>query len=382
MRIVCAQSVFRGREAFSTLGETRVLADREIGRRHLGSADALVIRSQTRVGPGLFEGTPLRFVGTATAGFDHMDTAALERAKIRWVASPGCNADSVAEYVAAALLRLARRRRTPLAGRTLGIVGVGEVGRRVDRVARALGLETRLNDPPRREAEPENRELRPLDEVLETADIVTLHVPLTGEAPHATRALASGRFFEALRPGAWFLNAARGEVVDEAALRRAMDSGALSAVALDVWNGEPDIDATLVSRADLATPHIAGYSTDGKLNGTLHVYRELCRHAARTPGWDPAPRDSPPPVPEILAPEDPDDEAALDEIVRRAYDIEADDAPIRAAAARGPAALAAEFARRRKAYPDRREFFHTTVRLARPRPSLAAALRELRFRLG
>lgn len=382
MKTVCAQSVLRGPEAFATLGEVVVLPDRKIRRADLLDAEALVIRSKTRVDSALLEGTAIRFVGTATAGFDHIDPDAAGRAGAAWTAAPGCNADSVAEYIAAALLRLSVRTGRPLAGLTLGIVGVGQVGRRVARVARALGMSTLLNDPPRRRNEPDNTSLVPLDETLAGADIVTLHVPLSENGPDATRGLANAAFFGRLKPGAWFFNASRGEVTEEPALRNALESGRVAHVALDVFDREPEIAPDLVLRADLATPHIAGYSTDGKLKGTLQVYQAACRTFGRPETWDPAVGDTPAPAPLVeYAPGPERIEVALDRIVSRVYEIESDDAPLRAAAGLGAEKLAVEFERLRKTYPDRREFPHTEVRLAAPHPALEAALRGLRFRV-
>jgi erythronate-4-phosphate dehydrogenase len=382
MKTVCAQSVLRGSEAFSTLGEVVVLPDRKIRSADLTDADALVIRSKTRVDSALLGGTAVRFVGTATAGFDHIDPDAVARAGAVWTAAPGCNADSVAEYVAAALLRLSHRTVRPLAGLTLGIVGVGQVGSRVARVANALGMRALLNDPPRRRNEPDNASLVSLDETLAGADIVTLHVPLSEDGPDATRNLAGAAFFDRLKPGAWFFNASRGEVTHEPSLRNALESGRISRVVLDVFDREPEIAPDLVLRADLATPHIAGYSTDGKLKGTLQVYQEACRGFGRPAIWNPAEGDTPAPTPRIeVDPGSERIEVALDRIVSRVYEIESDDAPLRAAAGKGPETLTSEFERLRKTYPDRREFVHTTVRLATPHPALEAALRGLRFRV-
>ena len=203
MRIVCAASVLGGREAFSTLGETVVLPDRAIDREALRKADALVIRSKTPVTAPLLEGTPVRYVGTATAGFDHIDTAAMASAAVRWYAAAGCNAESVAEYITAALLLLARRTGQPLRGRRIGVIGVGQVGRRVARNARALGMDVLPNDLPRRLAEGNRApELIDLDAVLPRAEIVTLHTPLTDDGPFPTRGMAGEAWLASLPRGA------------------------------------------------------------------------------------------------------------------------------------------------------------------------------------
>ncbi len=259
LRIVCAESVLFGREAFETLGDTVVLPDRKIGPADVREADALVVRSKTPVNRALLEGSRVSFVGTATAGFDHMDTVWLESQGVAWMAAAGCNANSVAEYITAALLCLATRYGWNLRRMTLGVVGVGQVGRRVVRKAEALGMRVLRNDPPRKLAD-QAPELIELDEVLAESDVVTLHVPLTEEGPFATRRMADARFFARMKPGASFFNASRGEVVDESDLLLALESGHVGHAVLDVWAHEPYWNADLARRADIITPHIAGYS--------------------------------------------------------------------------------------------------------------------------
>ena len=234
MKIVCASSVLHARDAFSGLGEVLLLPDREIRREHLLDADALIVRSKTRVGPDLLDGTPVGFVATATAGADHFDIPWLTHAGIAWSASPGCNANAVAEYVATALPLLARRRAALLAGRTLGIVGLGQVGSRVAAKAALLGLRVLRNDPPLA-LKTGDRDLLPLETLLPAADILTLHVPLESAGPFPTRHLADCRLFDKLKPGAWFLNTSRGAVTDSDSLLCALAHHLLSACALDVW---------------------------------------------------------------------------------------------------------------------------------------------------
>ena len=257
MKIICAESVLFGREAFSSLGEVLVRPDREIGPADVRDADALVVRSKTRVNRDLLAGSSVSFVGTATAGYDHFDTDWLSAEGIAWSAAAGCNANSVAEYVTAALLCLAQRHAFRLEGLTLGVIGVGQVGRRVVRKAAALGLRVLQNDPPRRIAEGAP-ELIALEEVLAGADILTMHVPLTDSGPFATRRMADARLMERLKPGAIFINASRGEVVDEEDLRMALESGQIAHAVLDVWDDEPRWNAGLMALCDLGTPHIAG----------------------------------------------------------------------------------------------------------------------------
>lgn len=369
-------------EAFGALGEVRVLAPREITAAALRDVELLLIRSTVRVDETLLTGTRVRFVGTATIGTDHLDAAYLDRAGIAWRAAPGCNANSVAEYVATALLCLARRQGLTLAGKTLGVIGVGNVGQRVARVAEALGLRVLQNDPPRYDATGDP-DLRLLDEVLERAEIVTLHVPLTWDGAHPTRHLAGNCFFKRLKRGAVFLNAARGAVTDTDALLAALGRGSVAHAVIDCWEGEPAFRTDLLARVALGTPHIAGHSFEGKALGTVMVYREACRWLGVAPTWTPDAAWPPPPVPAIAldaaACGDGSDEAVLWELARRVYDIEADDRRLREAAAEDAAARGAAFERQRKDYPLRREFRFTRVALQQARPGLIEKARRLGF---
>ena len=284
--ILADENIPFAREAFGTLGEVRLKHGRQIGRADLMDVDLLVVRSITHVDAALVAGTRVRFVGTATSGFDHVATADLDRLGVAFYAALGCNANSVSDYMAAAWLTLAARRRETLAGRRVGIVGVGHVGSLVVKKALALGMVPILNDPPKaRETGSEG--FRPLDDLLD-CDIVTCHTPLTFDGPDPTHGLIGVGFLSRLKAGAWLCNAGRGGVVDEAALHGALDARRLGAVVLDVWDHEPEIDGCLLARVDIGTPHIAGYSLEGKLNGTGMVYDAACRFLGVAPGWSPA----------------------------------------------------------------------------------------------
>ncbi len=375
MKIVCAASVLLGREAFSTLGETIVLPDRAITSEHLRDADALVVRSKTDVNAELLDGTRVSFVGTATAGFDHFDTDYLDQAEIAWYAAAGCNANSVAEYVVAALLCLGRRHDLTLAGRTLGVIGVGQVGGRVVRKAEALGLRVFQNDPPRALAEGDSI-FQPLETVLAEADILTLHVPLTDGGPFATRGMGNCRFFGRCQPGMLLLNSSRGEVIESDSLMFALEHETISRVVLDVWENEPNIRQDLLARADLATPHIAGYSFEGRLNGTLQVYRELCHFLEVEPTWEPAASALPPGSVITFDASGLEPEEVLWRAVRAAYDIEADDRVLRIGAV---AEVGARFETLRKTYGVRREFSAATVRIAGLTSDVRQTLEALGF---
>ena len=239
-------------------------------------ADALIIRTRTRCDRSLLEGSQVRFIATATIGFDHIDTEYCRQAGIQWANAPGCNAPSVAQYLHSALLLLQMKRDKPLAGLTMGIVGVGHVGSIVAEVATDMGLKVMLNDPPREDAEGPGR-YRPLSALAEECDLLTFHVPLVHDGKYPTFHLADETFFRMLRRRPVFINTSRGEVADTQALLSALDEGLVSDAVIDVWEHEPDIDRTLLQKAFIGTPHIAGYSADGKANASRMALTALCR---------------------------------------------------------------------------------------------------------
>lgn len=380
MNIVCASSLAMGREVFSTLGRVRVLPEREIDRAAIQDADALVVRSKVRVDAALLEGSRVSFVATATAGTDHVDLAYLEERGIAWASAPGCNANSVAEYIVTALFALAARHGGVLEGRTVAVVGVGHVGRRVADFARALGLRVVMNDPPRAMTEPGGGFL-PLEEILPRADIVTLHVPLEAGGPFPTRGMVDCRFLSMVKPGCTFINASRGEVVDEDALLLAMDQGVVSRSVLDVFATEPRLRVDVARRADLVTPHIAGYSWEGRVKGTLMCYDAACRFFERVPEWRPggdhgAPRGH---LDADAAGRTAED--VLSELCRRACPIESDDRALRAGLVEDDIERGRHFQKLRMQYPERYEFPAWNVRLRGADPGIRARVHALGFRV-
>ena len=244
--------------------EVRYLPGRAIGAAEVRNAAALLIRTRTRCDAALLDGSAVRFIGTATIGTDHIDMHYCNSRGITVVSAPGCNAAAVAQYIRVALHALD----LDGSGSTLGVVGVGHVGSLVAEVGRRAGMRVLLNDPPREAAEG-SAGFTPLPKLLAASDVVTLHIPLWPE----NRDFADAGFFAQLRPGTSFINASRGEVVDEAALLYVRPL--LGRVVIDVWKNEPNINVDLLAAADIATPHIAGYSIQGKINGTTAVVRAL-----------------------------------------------------------------------------------------------------------
>jgi erythronate-4-phosphate dehydrogenase len=364
-----------------------VLEGRKITATDVRDAEIMAIRSTTKVDRALLEGSRVRFVGTATIGIDHMDTAYMDQQGIRWCFAAGCNANSVSEYVTTALLRLATRHGFILRGKTIGVVGIGNVGSRVVKKAQALGMRVLANDPPRQRKEgpraADGLEFVSLARVLAESDIITLHVPLTKEGPDKTRHMADAAFFARLKPGAIFMNCARGGINDTNALLTALDSGKVPHVILDTWEGEPVVRLDALARADIATPHIAGHSFEGRVMGTVMVYREACRFLGREATWSPDALLPPPLVPEItLDAAGLSEEQALWQIVQQVYDIEADDRRMRESANMDEAARGAYFDRMRKEYPMRREFRFTTVHLKNATATLAQTVAGLGFKIN
>ncbi|MBR1576624.1 MAG: 4-phosphoerythronate dehydrogenase [Bacteroidales bacterium] len=255
---------------FEPYAEVVYLEGKDISFENVRDADALVIRTRTKCNAALLEGSSVRMISTASIGSDHIDHDYCNEHGIHFSTASGCNATGVMNYVFAALYGIAARKSIDLAGKTLGIVGVGNTGSRVAAMARHIGLRVLLCDPPRALAEGPDA-FCSLPELLSEADVVTLHVPLSD----TTRRMADDAFFSAMKPGSLFINTSRGEVVDEPALIRAIpDRGA---VIIDTWNNEPYVNQDLVQMVDIATPHIAGYSYQGKQNGTALAVRAIAR---------------------------------------------------------------------------------------------------------
>ncbi|HLB74875.1 MAG TPA: 4-phosphoerythronate dehydrogenase, partial [Sedimentisphaerales bacterium] len=276
MKIVADANIPYVRECFSSIGDVEVVGGREITSDAIGDADVLLVRSITPVNARLLAGSRVKFVGTATIGFDHVDSDYLRRNNIAFASAPGSNANSAAEYVIAAILEIAQKHHIDLEGKSIGIIGVGNVGSRVAKKCRTLGLELRLNDPPLQRQTGDPNYL-PLGNLLD-CDFLTLHTPLTFEGKDKTYHLADEAFFKSLRKNCVFINASRGAVVDSAALIATIKMGRLQGVVLDVWENEPNIDTELLKMVDIGTPHVAGYSLDGKIAGMIIIYRAVCKH--------------------------------------------------------------------------------------------------------
>ncbi len=342
-----------------------------ISRSDLVDADALITRTRTRCNRELLEGSRVRFIASATIGYDHIDTDYCREKDIQWTNAPGCNSSSVEQYMVSTLLWLASHRNLDLRTMTLGIIGVGNVGSKVAGAARALGLHVLLNDPPRQRMEG-SEEFCSLDELKERSDIISLHVPLNRGGEDNTYYLVDSTFIKSLKPGAILINTSRGAVVEEEAALDGIRKGSLGEVILDVFENEPVIKPDLLEALTLASPHIAGYSLDGKANGTTMSVRALSRFfGLEMDDWVPASIPAPDTA-EILADTSACDQAELLwEIYKQTYDVSSDDRHLRSAPD--------TFENLRGDYPFRREPGAYAVRLFQGYPEIREILEKLGF---
>jgi Phosphoglycerate dehydrogenase and related dehydrogenases len=374
MKIVADDKIPFLKGVLEPYAEVIYLPGNEISKKVLIDADALLVRTRTKCTETLLKGTKVSFIGTTTIGFDHIDTQYCERNKIFWTNAPGCNSSSVQQYIAAALLKMASEFRFDLSGKTLGIVGVGNVGSKVENLAKLLGMNVLLNDPPRAKKEGDGSFVT-LGDILYNSDIVTVHVPLNVVGEDCTYHLFNNKTFKKMKKGTWFINSSRGEVTETQALKKTLDSGKLGGAIIDVWEHEPDIDIDLMAKTFLSTPHIAGYSTDGKAKGTSMIVNSLCnRFNLPIRNWFP---------PNVPGPEHPEihidgigktDEAVIMEAVLHTYNIDEDNMNLRFSHA--------DFEKQRSNYRVRREFSAFRIILTSGSKQVKKILDDLGFKVG
>ncbi len=357
--------------ALEGVAQVEYLPGAEITRNHLLDADALITRTRTKCNRDLLEGTSVRFIASATIGYDHIDTDFCREKGIGWTNAPGCNSSSVEQYMVSSLLWLASHRNIDLRTLSLGVIGVGNVGSKVARAAGALGMKVLLNDPPRERTEGSD-DFVSLEELKEQSDIISLHVPLNKGGLDNTEHLVNREFLTHLKSGAILINTSRGAVVDEAALLEGIRSGKLSDVILDVYITEPIINQELLEALTLATPHIAGYSLDGKANGTSMSVQAISRFfSLGLDDWFPATMPVPE-NPEVLADASESDlYELLWEVYNQSYDVSSDDQNLRNTPDR--------FEILRGDYPFRREPTAYAVRLFQGYPEIREILEGLGF---
>ncbi|BBR53215.1 MULTISPECIES: 4-phosphoerythronate dehydrogenase PdxB [Pseudomonas] len=354
---------------FAGFGEIRRYPGRSIDAACVKDADVLLVRSVTQVDRRLLEGSQVRFVGTCTIGTDHLDLDYFAQAGIHWSSAPGCNARGVVDYVLGSLLTLAELDGAKLIERVYGVVGAGQVGERLVRVLHGLGWKVLVCDPPRQARE--GGDFVSLDTLLQTCDAISLHTPLQRDGEYPTWHLLGADQLARLRPGTWLINASRGPVVDNQALRELLlDREDVHAV-LDVWEGEPQVSLDLADLCTLATPHIAGYSLDGKQRGTAQIYQAFCRWRGEPEQVQLSELLPAPALAQIDLDASCDPAWALATLCRAVYDPRRDDADFRRSLSEDPAQQRAAFDLLRKHYPQRREIEGLAVHLRGEAPQLA-----------
>jgi erythronate-4-phosphate dehydrogenase len=379
MRIVADENIVLVEDAFSSLGDVNTMHGRSIDAEAVRDADVLLVRSVTKVNAALLGESSVRFVGSPTIGEDHIDKTYLESCGIGFANAPGSNANSVAEYVVSALMNLAEAREIDLSAKRLGIVGHGNVGKRVEMKARALGMDCVVNDPPLAR-QCGSTQYEDLDAVRE-CDIITFHVPLTKEGPDATAHLVDAAFLEGCKTGSIIFNTSRGDVIDGSALRKALASGKIEAAVLDVWENEPVVDRELLANCAIGTSHIAGYSYDGKVAGTQMIYEAVCQHIGTNPTWDVTPHLKSDQTDPIDLSSFGGSVEALRAAVRSVYDVLDDDKPMRELLTMPETDRGPHFDSLRKNYPRRREFYTATVRVGEGQSDVAHILDGLGFKM-
>ena len=358
MKLLVDENIAFAKEAFSTLGNTQLVDGRRLTNADVKDADIIVVRSITNVNSVLLNQSKVRFVGTATIGTDHIDLDYLNKHKIQFVDAKGCNANSVAEYVFTALLKIASAKNIYLRDKSIGVVGVGNIGSRVARLSELFGMKVLKNDPPL-ERKGISKNYVDLDKVLQ-ANVITFHVPMYYEGIDKTFHLLNKNNLKEINKGTIIINTSRGPVVDNSALLDETVKNNFQLV-LDVWENEPSINTGLLKKTRIGTPHIAGYSFEGKVHGTKMIYDALCKFLDREPTWSPLLPNIE--INELSLPSGKSDEEKLYTLFSSFYNIEKDDELMRRIIQLEEKNQAAYFDSMRKKYPIRREFSNFTVLL-------------------
>ncbi len=376
MKLVVDENIAFAEEAFSQFGDVLLINGRQITNDILQNTNALIVRSITNIDENLLQNTNINFVGTATIGIDHIDTIYLNENNIVFADAKGCNADSVAEYVFTALLKIAADNKLTLKNKSIGIIGVGNVGSKVLKYAEALGLKVYKNDPPKQRAGEGNNYVS-LEEAMQ-ADIITLHVPLNKTGIDKTFHLLDEKKLNEIRNNTIIINSSRGAVIDNKALLNIVDKKCFKII-LDVWEGEPSVNTNLLQKVFIASAHISGYSLEGKVNGTKMIYDALCRFTNQLNDWEP----KLPPIENNVI--DVSSVKSIEEklhlIFKQIYDIEKDDSEIRKMIEMNENMYAAYFDKLRKNYHLRREFNNYTVIIEPADKKLGEILRRFRFKV-
>ncbi|MEG8946715.1 4-phosphoerythronate dehydrogenase [Rosettibacter firmus] len=377
MLIIADENIPQVKDAFSSFGEVKLFAGRSITNKDLLDADVLLVRSVTKVNKELLENTKIKFVATATIGTDHIDKEYLKERNIVFADAAGCNAYSVAEYVICAIARLFNIYNKKFNNSKIGIIGYGNIGKKVAAFARTLGFNVLINDPPlQREGFPEN--FCSLEEAL-SADVITFHVPLNLDGIDKTFHLLDEEKLNLIKSEAILINTSRGPVVDNLALKKRLIEKNDLLTVLDVWENEPQIDTQLLGLVNISTPHIAGYSYEGKINSTLFIYNKFCEFMNIEPAWHPVVNNVENNI--ITVDNNESLEKLIDKICSYIYDINEDSKLLKKAVNFNTNELIKYFDSLRKYYRIRREFNNYTIRLSKEDDKLKEILKVLRLQI-
>ncbi len=373
MKIVIDDKIPYIKGALEPFAEVVYLPGNKTTTEVVKDADALITRTRTNCSQKILEGSSVKFIATATIGFDHIDTEYCKNVGIEWTNSPGCNAESVNQYISSALFSYSMRKRFDLKDKTIGIVGVGQVGSRIAKTCQILGMKVILNDPPRERIEGSEKFVS-LKTIQEEADIITFHVPLNMDGEDATYHLVNEYFLQNLKRNPLIVNSCRGEVFDSEAVYNAKEAGNISGFIIDCWENEPNLNLGLLKQSEYGTPHIAGYSKDGKANGTKMSVQAVSRFFnLGIDNWEPT---------EVELPENTEIEidgnqrreySVLAEAILSTYDIETDDEALK----KEPHL----FEQLRGDYPVRREFNSYTIKTKNIRNVTIEKLINLGFKI-
>jgi erythronate-4-phosphate dehydrogenase len=364
------------KESFEPLGEVRPFSGKELKPEDLRNVDALIVRTVTPVNASLLEGSAVRFVGAASAGMDHVDQGYLKDKGIHFCWAAGCNADAVSEYILTALHSVASKRAWNLKEKSLAVIGVGNVGSRVARKARNLGMKVFLCDPPLKDLTGDPQ-YESIESVLK-ADILTFHVPLTETGPYPTWHMLNRDILSRLTPDQFLINSSRGDVFDSQELKASLRKGEILGTVLDVWEGEPQVDYSLLELADIGTPHVAGTTLDGKIKAVEMMRDALCRFM----GYPvPQSNESFYPATQCIHPSrETSLQDAVASVLYQVYDINKDDENLRALAKIPEKQRAEGFEQLRTKHALRPEFPHYFIELSRHQKDLAEALTSIGFK--
>jgi erythronate-4-phosphate dehydrogenase len=373
MKIIIDDKIPYIKGALEPFAEVIYLPGNKTTHEVVRDADALITRTRTNCNEKLLAGSKVKFIATATIGFDHIDTEYCDKANIKWTNAAGCNSSSVEQYIASALVVMAEKKGFNLSEKTIGIVGVGNVGSKVARIAEIFGMKVLLNDPPRERVELFS-DFVELDEILEKSDIITLHVPLNYEGIDKTFHLADDSFFLKAAKKPFFINSCRGEVVKTSSLKSALTKGLVSGAVIDCWENEPDIDTELLKLIDLGTPHVAGYSKDGKANGTSMSVQALSRFfGLGINNWKATNIELPDITVISIDGKNKSEQQILGEAILATYDIRQDDQRLRQSVN--------TFEKQRGDYPVRREFHVYEINALNISQTTTDKLRKLGFKV-